>query len=91
MRGRPKSQRGHGSVAQPSTGRRGGVLTGGSVVARRQQGVAGDLEGATGKVPGKEERVGAHQNGGSTVRQRKRHRAAVFIGGGVAPVVVVMR
>jgi hypothetical protein len=57
-------------------------------VDRRWQGVAGDLEGATGRVPGKEERVGAHRNGGSTVRQRKWRRAAVFNGGGVAPVVV---
>jgi hypothetical protein len=48
-------------------GRRGGVLVGSSVVARWRQGVAGDLEGATGKVPGKEERTGAHRNGGSTV------------------------
>jgi hypothetical protein len=44
------------------------VLTGGSAVAQRRQGVAGDLEGVTGKVPGKEERTGAHRNGGSTVR-----------------------
>jgi hypothetical protein len=47
--------------------------------------------GATGRGPGKEERAGAHRNGGSTVRRRKRHRAAVFNGGGVAPVVVDMR
>jgi hypothetical protein len=45
-------------------GRRGGVLTGGSAVARRRQGVAGDLEGVTRKVPGKEESTGAHRNGG---------------------------
>jgi hypothetical protein len=57
------------------------VLTGGSAVARRWQGVAGDLEGVTGKVPGKEERAGAHRNGGSTVRRRKRRRATVFVGG----------
>jgi hypothetical protein len=37
-------------------------------------------------VPGKEERAGAHRNGGSTVRQRKRRRAAAFIGGEGAPV-----
>jgi hypothetical protein len=36
-----------------------------SPVAQRWQGVAGDLEGATGKVPGKEERAGVHQNSGS--------------------------
>jgi hypothetical protein len=54
-------------------GRRGGVLTGGLAVARRWQGVAGDLEGVTGKVPGKEERAGK----------------AAFTGGEGAPVVVV--
>jgi hypothetical protein len=39
-------------------------------------------------APGKEERVGAHRNGGSTVRRRKRHRAAVFNDGSSAPVVI---
>jgi hypothetical protein len=39
-------------------------------------------------VLGKEERAGAHRNGGSTARQRKRRRAAVLNGGGVALVVV---
>jgi hypothetical protein len=62
------------------------VLADGSTVARRRQGVAGDLEGVTGKVPGKKERVGAHRNGGSTVRRCKQHRAAAFIGGEGAPV-----
>jgi hypothetical protein len=38
------------------------------------------------KVPGKEERAGAHRNGGSTVRRRKRRRAVVFVGGEGAPV-----
>jgi hypothetical protein len=42
--------------------------------------------GVTRKVPGKEERARAHQNGGSMVRRRKRHRAAAFIGGEGAPV-----
>jgi hypothetical protein len=37
-------------------------------------------------VPGKEERVGAHRNGGSTVRRRKRRQAAAFVGGEGAPV-----
>jgi hypothetical protein len=55
-------------------------------VAQRQQGVTGDLEGVTGKVPDKEERAGAHRNGGSTVRRRKRRPAAAFIGGEGAPV-----
>jgi hypothetical protein len=56
------------------------------VVAQQRQGVARDLKGVTGKVSGKEERAGAHRNGGSTVRQRKRRRAAAFIGGEGAPV-----
>jgi hypothetical protein len=56
-------------------------------VARRRQGVAGDLEGVTGKVPGKEERAGAHRNGGLTVRRCQRRRAAAFVGGEGAPVV----
>jgi hypothetical protein len=66
----------------------GGVLAGGSAVASRWQGVAGDLEEAKGEVPGKEERARAHQNSGPTVRWRKWRRAAVFNGGGVAPVVI---
>jgi hypothetical protein len=37
-------------------------------------------------MPGKEERAGAHRNGGSTVGRRKRRRAAVFISGEGAPV-----
>jgi hypothetical protein len=32
-------------------------------------------------VPGKEERAGAHRNGGLMVRRRKRRRAVAFIGG----------
>jgi hypothetical protein len=63
------------------------VLTGGSAVARQQQGVAGDLEGVTGNAPGKEERIGAHRNDGSTVRRCKRHRVAAFVGGEGAPMV----
>jgi hypothetical protein len=57
-------------------------------VPRRRQGVAGDLEGGTGEVPGKEEGAEAHQSGVPMVRRRKRYRAAAFNGGGVAPVVV---
>jgi hypothetical protein len=59
-----------------------------SSAARRRQGVAEDLEGATGEVQGKEEGAGAHRNGGSTARRRKWRRAAVFNSGGVAPVVI---
>jgi hypothetical protein len=71
-------------------GWRSGVLAGGSAVAQQRQGVAGDLEGVTGKVPGKEERAGAYRNGGPTVRRHKWRRAVVFVGG-VAPVVVDVR
>jgi hypothetical protein len=90
MRGRPKSRLGHGLAAQPSgaNGLRGGVLTGGSAVAQRREGVAGDLEGATGKVSGKEERVGVPQNGESTTRREESSGTAAFAGEG-APVVVV--
>jgi hypothetical protein len=70
-------------------GQRGGVFTGGSAVAQRRQGVAGYLEGVTGKVPGKEERAGAHQNGGSTMRQEESSGTAAFTGGEGALVVVV--
>jgi hypothetical protein len=75
------------STRSPRAGRRGGTLAGGSAVARRRQGVAEDLERVTGKVPSKEERAGAHRNGGSTVRQCQRRRAAAFIGGEGAPMV----
>jgi hypothetical protein len=87
---RSPQQRSRAALAGAVTTRRprGGVLVGGSVVAQRRQGVAGDLEGATGKVLSKEERAGAHRNGGSMVRRRKRRRAAVSNGGGVAPMVV---
>jgi hypothetical protein len=57
-------------------------------VARLRQGVAGELEGATGRVLGKEERAGAHQNGVPTVRRCKWRRVAAFNGDGVALVVV---
>jgi hypothetical protein len=66
---------------RPRAGRRSSVLAGGSAVARRWQGVAGDLEGVTGKVAGKEERAGAHQNGGSTVRREESSGTAAFADG----------
>jgi hypothetical protein len=47
----------------------------------------GDLDRVTGKVPGKEERAGAHQNDGSTVGRRKQRQTVVFDGGEGAPVV----
>jgi hypothetical protein len=93
-RGLLKRRLGHGLATQPNgaTGLRGllqrardGAVAC-SPAARRWQGVAGDLEGVTGKVPGKEERAGVHRNGGSTVRRRKQRRAAVFVGGEGAPV-----
>jgi hypothetical protein len=76
------------TTRRPRVGRRGGALAGDSAVARRRQGVVRDLEGATGKVPGKEEGAEAHQSGVLTVRRCKRCRATAFNGGGVAPVVV---
>jgi hypothetical protein len=85
---RPGGSAERGERTARPVGRRGGALVSGSAVASRGQGVAGDLEGATGEVPGKEEGAGAHQSSGSTARRRKRRRAAVFNGGGVAPVVV---
>jgi hypothetical protein len=59
-----------------------------SAAASRRHGIAGDLEGATEEVPSKEERVGAHQNGGPMVRRRKRRRAVAFTDDGVAPMVI---
>jgi hypothetical protein len=76
------------TTRRPRVGQRGGVLTGGSVVAHRWQGIADEHRWGPGVASGKEERTGAHRNGGSTARRRKRHRAAVFNGGGVAPVVI---
>jgi hypothetical protein len=68
MRSRSKSRLGHGLAAQwgkwharPATTRVRRAWDGAvacSLVARRWQGVAGDLEGATGKVSGKEESSG---------------------------------
>jgi hypothetical protein len=58
-------------------GRRGGALIGGLAMARWRQDVVGYLEGATGRVPGKEERAAAHRNGGSTVRRRRRRGSVV--------------
>ncbi len=40
-------------------------------------------------MPGKEERAGAHRNGGSTARREESSRTAAFTGGEGAPVVVV--
>jgi hypothetical protein len=75
------------TTRRPRTGWHGGVLTGSSAVARLRKGVARDLEGVTGKVPGKEERTGAHRNSGSKVRRCQRCQAVAFVGGEGAPVV----
>jgi hypothetical protein len=77
------------TTRRPRAGWRGGVLAGCSAVARRQQGVAGDLEGVTGKVPGKQEGAGAHRNGGSTVRREESSVMVAFASGEGAPVVMV--
>jgi hypothetical protein len=77
------------TTRRPRAGRHGGVLAGGSAVARRRQSVAGDLEGVTGKAPGKEERAGVHRNGGSTARREESSGTAAFTGREGAPVVVV--
>jgi hypothetical protein len=58
------------------------------VAASRRQGATGELVGATGRTPGREEGAGAHQKGGSTVRRCKRHRVVVFNGGRIALVVI---
>jgi hypothetical protein len=57
-------------------------------VARQRQGVAGDLEGATRRVPGKESGDGAHRGGRATVGRREVAGAAAFNGGRVAPMVI---
>jgi hypothetical protein len=80
--------RGVVTAHRPHVGRRGGAFTSGLAVARRWQGVAGDLEGTTGVVPGKEERARVHRNGMPTVRRRKWCQEVAFNGGGIAPVVI---
>jgi hypothetical protein len=100
MRGRLKSRLGHGLAAQPigATGlhsllqrarRRGhhAHTARGTARwrARWRQSVARDLEGVTGKVPGKDERAGAHRNGGSTTRREESSETAAFAGGEGAP------
>jgi hypothetical protein len=98
MCSQPKSRLGHGLAAQPSGANglrsplqhaRARVVTTRRPRTGRQQGVARDLEGATWKVPGKEERAGAHRNGGSTTRREESSGTAAFASGEGAPVVVV--
>jgi hypothetical protein len=70
MRGWPKGQMGLGMAAlSPRTGRRGGAIADGPVVASRRQGVAGELMGTTGRAPGNESKGGAHQGWWSTARR----------------------
>jgi hypothetical protein len=69
-------------------GRRGDVFTGGSAVARRQQGVAGEHRWGPEVAPGKKSEDGAHRGGQATVGRREVAGAAAFNGGGVAPMVV---
>jgi hypothetical protein len=80
-----------GYARAPRARRRGHHAQNSTVVrspVAQWQDLAGDLEGATGEVPSKEERAGAHQNGVPTLRRRKWCQAAAFNGGGIAPVVV---
>jgi hypothetical protein len=58
-------QRRNGSRRGHCVRRRGGVLTGSSVVAGRWQSVAGELAGATGRASGKAVGGGAHPSGGA--------------------------
>jgi hypothetical protein len=106
-RSRPKQPRGRSLAARPSweNGPRGprqsrarrcglrawDITVARSSVTRRRQGVAGDLEGDIGEVPGKEEGAEAHRSGVLMVRRREWRRVAAFNGGGVAPVVVNKR
>jgi hypothetical protein len=53
-------------------------------VASRQQGVAGELEGTTGRAPSNESGGRAHPNSGASVGQR----CTVALGGGGAGTVV---
>jgi hypothetical protein len=69
----------------------GGVLTGSSAVAHRQQGVPGEHQWGPGEASGKKGGDGAHRGGRATVGRQKAAGAAVFNGGGFAPVVVDVR
>jgi hypothetical protein len=70
------------TTRRPRVGRRSGALADGSTMARRWQGVAEDLEGATGEVPGKEESRCALEWCADG------EAAQTALGGGVAPVVI---
>jgi hypothetical protein len=76
------------TTRRPHAGRCGDVFTGGSAVARRQQGVAGEHRWGPEVAPGKKSEDGAHRGGQATVGRREVAGAAAFNGGGVAPMVV---
>jgi hypothetical protein len=58
--------------------RRGGTFVGGPVAASWRQGAAGKHQWNLEVVPGKEEGAGAHQRGGSTVREKESGDSSVF-------------
>jgi hypothetical protein len=62
------------------------MLTSGSVVTGRQQGVAGELTGATVRAPGKAVGGGAHPSDGAAWRRWRMLRAVTFNGGEASPV-----
>jgi hypothetical protein len=64
----------------------GRALTGGSVVAGRQQGAIGELVGATGRASGKAVGVGAHPNSGAAWRRWRSLGTTTFVSGERAPV-----
>jgi hypothetical protein len=67
----------------PRAGRRGG-----SAVARRRQGVAGEHRLGPREAPGKKSGDGAHRGGRAMVGQREVAGVAAFNSGGIALVVV---
>jgi hypothetical protein len=64
------------------------ALADGSVVAGWWQGAAGELTGATGRVPGKVVRGGAHPSGDAAWRWWRMRRAAAFNDGEAWPCIV---
>jgi hypothetical protein len=64
------------------------VLTDGSVVTRRRQGVAGEHRWGPEEALGKKSGDGAHRGGRTTVGRQEVVGVAALNGGGVTPVVV---
>jgi hypothetical protein len=81
----PRAGRGHARWARLRRGHRArdGAVAHSPVARCHRQAPVGSRCG-TGQGGG----AGAHQKGGSTMRRCKRHQAAAFNGGGVAPVVI---